>query len=84
MINSILNNKVVLKELVESYAHVVKSCSASKEIKKSFMDNVEDSGFWRLIYCIQKFIQPIADVLLRSEAEDYFIENVYKDFLELK
>lgn len=84
MVSSIHENKIAIRELVDTHRSTITKCKASAARKSVFFEIVEDSSFWKDVTTLLTFFEPIGTLLTKSEANDYHIENVYKDLFSLK
>ena len=78
---SIMENKSVLRELVDTHYDIVRKCSAKPAIKNVFVELVSNQSFWTDLLIVLEFFEPIADILTKAESDTYYIEQVYKDML---
>ena len=83
MARSIMENKSVLRELVDTHCDTVRKCSAKSAVKDSFIDLINSHGFWADLAMALDFFEPIADILTNAESDTYFIEEVYTDMLKV-
>lgn len=80
---SVLENRSVIVELLNTSMSTVLSSTTSRDTKIKFESIINDSLFWKNLSKGVKFLDPFMVKLVASEGDNYFIEYMYQDMLEL-
>ena len=83
MAESILENRCVLRELVDTTIDKINTCAAKRETKKEFIETINNCQFWSDLNILLELLQPIAEKVTIAEADSYFIEHAYEDMLQI-
>lgn len=83
MMRSVVENRAVIVELVEKSVSTINSCAATKKTKINFERIVNENYFWKNLSKGVKFLEPIMKKLVAAESDTYYIENMYRDMMEL-